>query len=43
VALHVLEGERIIRSQRRLIEILDHDGLVRAAGGFFDPSEQFAS
>jgi CRP-like cAMP-binding protein len=32
VALHALEAQRIIRSRRNLVEILDYDGLARAAG-----------
>jgi CRP-like cAMP-binding protein len=32
VALHVLESRKVIRSRRNLVEILDHEGLARAAG-----------
>jgi len=32
VALHMLESRRIIRSRRNLVEILDYEGLARAAG-----------
>ena len=34
VALHVLEGNGAIKSDRRLIEIVDRAGLQRAANGF---------
>lgn len=34
VALHVLEGKRALRSERRRIRILDRDQLVAAAGPF---------
>jgi CRP-like cAMP-binding protein len=32
VALHMLEARKVIRSRRNRVEIVDHDGLVRAAG-----------
>lgn len=32
VALHMLESRHVIRSRRNLVEILDYEGLVRAAG-----------
>lgn len=32
VALHMLESKHLVRSRRSLVEILDHDGLMRAAG-----------
>jgi len=32
VALHMLEARKVIRSRRNLVEILDHDGLLQAAG-----------
>ena len=32
VALHALESRRLIRSQRKLIEVLDHAGLVNEVG-----------
>ena len=32
VALHMLEARKLIRSRRNLVEILDYDGLVQAAG-----------
>ena len=32
VALHMLESRRTIRSRRNLVEILDYEGLARAAG-----------
>ena len=35
VALHELEGKRLIRSNRNKIQILDRDGLKRAANGFY--------
>lgn len=38
VALHVLESRKIIRSRRNLVEILDHEGLARAAGAAADLS-----
>lgn len=33
VALHMLEGRRLIRSQRKFVEILDYKGLVQVADG----------
>ena len=36
VALHVLEGKRLIRSRRSAIEILDYEGLSRVAKGMED-------
>ena len=33
VALHLLESQDLIRSRRKLVEILDREGLARAAGG----------
>jgi CRP-like cAMP-binding protein len=32
VALHMLEARKVIRSRRNLVEVLDYDGLVHAAG-----------
>ena len=32
VALHMLEARKVIRSRRNLVEILDYEGLVQAAG-----------
>jgi|tagenome__1003787_1003787.scaffolds.fasta_scaffold20735027_2 CRP-like cAMP-binding protein len=32
VALHMLESRHVIRSRRNLVEILDYEGLARAAG-----------
>jgi CRP-like cAMP-binding protein len=32
VALHMLESRKVIRSRRNLVEVLDYEGLVRAAG-----------
>ncbi len=32
VALHMLEARKMIRSRRNLVEILDYDSLVQAAG-----------
>ena len=32
VALHMLEARHVIRSRRNLVEILDYEGLARAAG-----------
>lgn len=32
VALHMLEARRVIRSRRNLVEIIDYEGLARAAG-----------
>jgi CRP-like cAMP-binding protein len=32
VALHMLEARRVIRSRRNLVEVLDYEGLARAAG-----------
>jgi CRP-like cAMP-binding protein len=32
VALHMLEARKVIRSRRNLVEILDYEGLVKAAG-----------
>ena len=32
VALHMLESRHAIRSRRNLVEILDYEGLARAAG-----------
>jgi CRP-like cAMP-binding protein len=40
VALHMLEARRVIRSHRKLVEILDHTGLLREADGFYGPSEE---
>jgi CRP-like cAMP-binding protein len=33
VALHTLEGKHVIRARRSAVEILDYEGLSRAAGG----------
>ena len=41
VALHMLETRRVIKSYRKLVEILDHAGLVREADGHYGPSEEF--
>ena len=38
-ALHVLEGEKLIRSTRRSIEIRDRGGLIAVAGDCYGPSE----
>ncbi len=40
VALHVLEERRVIKSHRKLVEILDRAGLLREAAGFYGPSEE---
>ncbi|MBS0527032.1 MAG: helix-turn-helix domain-containing protein [Proteobacteria bacterium] len=32
VALHMLEARKVLRSRRNLVEILDYEGLVQAAG-----------
>jgi CRP-like cAMP-binding protein len=40
VALHVLEGKRLIRSRRNLLQILDREGLKRAANGFYGTAEE---
>ena len=42
VALHMLEARRAIKSHRKLVEILDHAGLLREADGFYGPSEEAA-
>jgi CRP-like cAMP-binding protein/CheY-like chemotaxis protein len=42
VALHMLETRRVIKSYRKLVEILDHAGLVREADGHYGPSEESA-
>jgi CRP-like cAMP-binding protein len=39
VAMHRLEGERLIRSTRNRITVLDREGLVRAANGFYGVPE----
>jgi CRP-like cAMP-binding protein len=39
VALHVLEGKRLIRSTRSHVEVLDRPGLQRAANGYYGVSE----
>jgi len=39
VALHVLEERRVIKSHRKLVEILDPTGLLREADGFYGPIE----
>jgi CRP-like cAMP-binding protein len=33
IALHILESRHLIRSQRKLVEILDRDGLMEQIGG----------
>lgn len=38
-ALHMLEGERLIRAERGCVVIRDRAGLIRAADGFYGPSE----
>jgi hypothetical protein len=40
VALHMLEARGVIKSHRKLVEILNHAGLVREADGFYGPSEE---
>ena len=42
-ALHVLEGERLVRAYRGRIRILDRAGLIVAAGGLYTPCERPAS
>jgi CRP-like cAMP-binding protein len=43
VAMHRLEGDRLIRSTRSRITVLDRDGLVRAANGFYGvPEAEYA-
>ena len=39
VALHMLEARRVIKSQRKVVEILDHAGLLREADGLYGPPE----
>jgi len=39
VALHRLEGEHLIRSQRNRISVLDRGGLVRVANGYYGKPE----
>jgi CRP-like cAMP-binding protein len=39
VAMHRLEGDRLIRSTRNRITVLNRDGLVRAANGFYGVPE----
>jgi hypothetical protein len=39
VALHVLEGKRLIRSTRSHVEVLDRAGLQCAANGYYGVSE----
>lgn len=39
VALHHLEGDHLIKSDRRQITILDRDGLIRVAAGFYGTAE----
>ena len=39
VALHVLEGKRLIRSTRSHVEILDRTGLQCAANGYYGVPE----
>jgi hypothetical protein len=36
VALHMLESRRLVRSRRRLIEIVDRAGLVRETDGLHE-------
>lgn len=40
VALHILEGEHLIRSDRNHIAVLDRAGLVAAAAGFYGAPEE---
>ncbi|PYE84631.1 Crp/Fnr family transcriptional regulator [Pseudoroseicyclus aestuarii] len=40
VALHVLEGEQLIRASRGVIRIVDREGLRKRAGGFYGVAEQ---
>ena len=42
-ALHVLEGEKLVRAYRGRIRILDRAGLVAAAGGLYTPIVRSAS
>jgi CRP-like cAMP-binding protein len=42
VALHMLEARRVIKSHRKLVEILDHGGLLREADGFYGLTEAVA-
>lgn len=37
VALHMLESRRLVRSRRKLVEILDREGLLREIDGLFVP------
>jgi CRP-like cAMP-binding protein len=39
VALHHLEGDRLIRSKRNQVTVLDRDGLAGVAKGFYGASE----
>ena len=40
-ALHVLEGEQLVRAYRGRIRILDRAGLIAAAAGLYTPIERF--
>jgi len=40
VALHMLEARHVIKSHRKLVEILDYAGLRREADDFIDASEE---
>lgn len=42
-ALHILEGERLVRAYRGRIRVLDRSGLTLAAGGLYSPAEPEAA
>jgi len=43
VALHILEGRGLIKAERKLITVLDRDGLIEAANGHYGiPEEEYA-